>query len=206
MRIIVFVLCVLIPTPCFGVVLFSDDFDDSDDWTVTQPSGSAANCTSSCGVPGGWDMYRNGVCLCGAEISGEPGNNLFYIDQYSGYPNETNACRGSTGKCLSMWSESCSDVYDQSDGILSVDLGDEYSDIYVRFYIKFKPNWELRGLIGDDGPIQKFLHIQHYDPVESANPYIYHDASDPNEPVGVLQTGQYTTTIKMNGVARCNPD
>src|SRR5574343_135547 len=108
-RLILFVLvAILIPCTVYASVLFQDSFDSSSDWTVTQPTGSDSHCypSTSCGVPGGWTGYVNGACLCDG-ISGEPGNNNFYINQYAGYPLETNACRGGSGKCVTFWEESC---------------------------------------------------------------------------------------------------
>ena len=160
-RLIILTILLLLAAPCYGTVLFEDSFDASDDWTITQSSDSSSNCISTCGIGGGWDFYRNGYCMCDNGLSGEPGNNDMYIDQYAGYPDETNTCRGDAGKCLTHWAESCSAVFDNSDGMIGVDLGEEYSDIYVRFYFRSKDGWEFA-----DNKQEKMYHMQHYDPAE----------------------------------------
>ena len=155
-----------------GEVLFQDNFDSQANWTVLQPTGSTnfcypGNCTPG-NPPNNWSGYYNGACLCDG-ISGEPGNNLLYINQYAGYPNETNTCRGGSGKCWTYWQESCVNYFDNSDGMLFKDLGQEYQEVYIRIYMKFKSGWERKV----DHSSFKLFHVQHIIP--GTNPYIYHD-------------------------------
>lgn len=180
-------------------VIFQDNFDSSSNWTVTQPTGSTTSCSTSCGVPGGWTGYYNGACLCDG-VPGEPGNNLMYINQYAGYPNETNPCRGGSGKCLSIWDESCISGFDNSDAQITLDLGQEYEELYLRFYIRFKSGWELRALIGQDGPGHKLYHIQHY---SDGSPHAYFGANPGNQPVSSGGVTQYGNTIEFYAENRC---
>ena len=181
-------------------VIFQDNFDSSANWTVTQPTGSSVSCSnSSCGVPGGWTGYYNGACLCDG-VSGEPGNNLLYINQYAGYPNETNACRGGSGKCLNIWQESCISGFDNSDAQMTFDSGTEYEELYLRFYIRFKSGWELKPLVGEDGFAMKLYHIQHY---SSGSPHAYFGANPGNQPVSSGGLNQYSTSIQFYSENRC---
>ncbi len=181
-------------------VLFYDDFDAWADWTVTQPSSTAANCLSSCSLGDEWDMYRNGFCICANELEDEPGNNNFYVDQYAGYPDETNTCHGGSGKCAIHWAESCSDLFDQSDWNLGVDLGQEYEEIYLRWYIRFKSSWETGA---DEESGMKLYHIQHYDPAASETPWVYFGTAPSNTPTSSGGLNKYSNTIQFYSENRC---
>lgn len=189
----IFVLCLLFSLfLCINVqaqIIFQDNFNSSPDWTVAQPVGSTVHCANnSCGVPGGWTGYYNGVCKCWG-VSGAPGNNLLYINQYAGYPNETNTCRGGSGKCLTVWMESCTGA-DDADGQITKLLDQEYEEIYIRFYIKFKPGYELRTYDPSGaGSITKLYHIQHY---VDGSPHAYFGTNLGNQPVssgGITEYG-----------------
>ncbi len=156
MRLITILFILIFASPSWGAVIFSDNFDSDADWSTPTYN---QNCSSSCGMPGGWDGYYN-WSLCTSAIPGYPGNKLGYIATGSGYgdyPTETGACHSGT-KCLTHWQESCSAVYDQSNLNLFKDTGTEYNDVYLGFWIKFKPNFEFM-----DGALFKVFHIQHFD-------------------------------------------
>jgi hypothetical protein len=167
MKIIITILClILFSTSCGAAVIFEDNFDSDADWTVQQPTDAGNNCSSNCGLPGGWTAYYNGYSFC-AGVTGVPGNNSMYIDTYAGYPDETNACF-SGAKCVTHWQESCTDQFEDSDGNIGVDLGQEYADIYLRYKIRFKTNFE----IWNTNAMQfKLYHVQHM--VTGENPFVY---------------------------------
>jgi hypothetical protein len=177
-------------------VIFQDSFDSSANWTVTQPTGSSQSCYSgSCGVPGGWTGYYNGANLC-TGVSGAPGNNLLYINQYAGYPSETNTCR--SGKCLTIGQESCVSYYDNSDGMLMKDLGQEYEDLYIRIYIRFKSGWQRTA----DNMMFKLFHVYHWIP--GTSPYQYHGGTGTgNQPLAAGGIAQYGTQLFLYGDGIC---
>lgn len=185
-----------------SAVLVEDSFESDADWTVTQPSGATTSCYSSCGMPNFWDAYYNGFCRCSDSLSGEPGNNNWYINTGAGYPSESNACYSGT-KCGTHWQESCDSEMENSDGMLAVDLGAEYEEIYVRLFIRFKSGWEMRALSGEDGGAFKLYHIQHSVPGTSPFVYLGNPGSDNNEPVGSGGINQWSNYIQFYAENRC---
>lgn len=180
-----------------ATILFEDNFDSDDDWTVTQPSSQDAYCLSSCNIgDGDWDHYLNGYCWADNELSGEPGNNLLYIDQYAGYPDETNTCHGGSGKCLTYWQESFASWNNwESDGDLGIDLGEEKADIYMRWFVRFKNGFEL----GAEYSQFKMWHVQHYDPTSYELQFVSGSGSAPT--YGVTINGATSgATGEVNGL------
>jgi hypothetical protein len=184
-------------------ILFEDNFDSHEDWTVAQPSVSSVNCVfGDCGISGDWDHYRNGMCQCDDSLSGEPGNNLMYIDSGAGYPNENHACY-SGEKCFTFWQESCISHFDDSDGNLGVDLEGEYEDVYLKFHVRFKDGFERKALVDESGFMMKMFHIQHYNPLASVNPWSYHEREESNQPVTAGGLYQYSDLIHFYATVRC---
>lgn len=177
------VLLVLLATWAQAAVVLEENFDAQDDWTVTQAlNDTNAVCYSgSCpwggaDPPAPWDGGRNGMSYCD-----NVGSNNLYIDAIPGYPVEgTGTCRGGSGKCLTLFAESCTSDFVNSDGMLFVDLGQEYADLYLRFYIKYQAGtqWDQAG----SSASQKLWHVQHYDPA-TPNPFQYFGANEGNQPV-----------------------
>lgn len=177
-------LIMLLASPAYAAVLMETNFDSDADFTVTQPTSGATICTSGCGMPSPWNAYRSGMSYC----TGGPGNNNFYIKTGAGATTASNgayAC-ASGSKCLTFWDESCTNDFEDSDGMLSYDLGAEYSDVYVRFKIKFGyktsgARYEFR----TTEPAQhKFTHVQHY-VGGSLYEYLSNDTDGSNSPVVV---------------------
>jgi len=162
------VICLFIfATYANATVLFEDNFDSQDDWTETQSLSSSSSCYSACGAPVGWLAYYNGYNHCNAGITNRPGNNNIYLDTYAGYPLETNPAYSGV-KCLTYWPESCTDQFEDGDGNIGVDLGQEYADVYLRFKIRFKDNFEFQTASGMQF---KLYHAQHY--VTGTEPFAY---------------------------------
>lgn len=205
-RLICLLIAFMLPCVATAAIIDSDNFDSDADWTVTQPTGADQRCYSSCGMPGGWTGYTNGMSYC-TTTSDKPGNNNLYIHQYAGYPLETNVCRGGSGKCVTQWSESCTNLFENSDGMLgrtltnAPDLG--YEEIYVRFYIRFKANFEMRALSGEDGGSFKLWHIQHQKP--GHDPFIYLGTSgyENNVPLSSGGINQWSNYIQLYAENRC---
>ncbi|MEK7634838.1 MAG: hypothetical protein AAB446_00155 [Patescibacteria group bacterium] len=197
--IIIFALFVSIPE-AKAVVVFEDSFDEHNDWEMdtqlTYPNAVncfLGNCPWTNQPPSGWTVGRIGGYMTDGGCS-NPGNKLMYIDQYAGYPTETNSCNGSSGKCLTFWAESCgSSAFDNSDGDMGFDLGSPYQELYVRFYMKFKNGWlwGQGGQGGGDYPQMKLGHYQYWDGV--SNPWVYFNG-DINWPATVPGLQGYDPT------------
>ena len=153
-------------SPDFGhtEILFEDNFDNHPDWTVTQqlyPNRISCTSTETCSTP-------PPTGYAGYTVQGSPytpvGHNTINI-------NSDNH-RGTTGKGLTMWNESGATTYWWSDGLLVVTLPQEYSELYVQFYVKFQSNWEW----ADNGKslFQKMFRIAHcsnYNEMFNMQPY-----------------------------------
>ena len=180
---IVALFLVIVGSPAHAEVLFEDNFDAQDDWTTTVPAdGGCFTPEAVCDnpPPTNWSGYYNGL----QRVSG--GNNNLYIDAIAGYPYESAAstCRGGGGKCITYWDEAEDNVgFNQSDGQLIVELGDEYPEVYLRFYIKFgrKSDGSDYSILHSDSETSahKLMHLQHY---VSGAPWQYFTANQGNCP------------------------
>ena len=134
-------------------VIFEDDFDSHPDWSPTQgviPQSGDVNCPAPCSsAPNGYNGYR-----IAASRYSDAGHNTLNIDS-------TND-RFDNGKAFTYWSEVCDSCGWASDGLIDVKLDAAgYKDLYVRYYIKFDPNWQWKQ--GAPSPQQKLIHISNYD-------------------------------------------
>ena len=195
---IILFVCFVAVWPVNAAVIFETNFDSGDDWTVTQPTSQTNSChpSESCGMPNGFTSYENGRSFCSG--IDEPGRNTMYFDTYAGYPSETNACY-SGAKCFTFWDESCTEQMENSDGQIGVHLGQEYEDIYVRFKIRFKTDFELASNF-----LHKFYHIQHS--VTNTDPFAYlnnegHENNQPLSSGGLSSYADGTLYFYVN--ARC---
>lgn len=211
-------LLLILPTAS-AQVLFEDDFDSHPDWTRLQPTSQAENCypgidCTGWNLPDGWDGLRNGFSMCQYNA---PGYNNLYLDEIPGYPRETSgSCYGGGGKCITFWEEACQlsqGAYDDSDKDFSVDLGSDYHELYIRYRMKYSPEWQW-GTNGINGgsPMWKLAHIQHHE--FGSNPYSYFtNYNCRNSPVSVPGIGAYlgeapasvddSDLVYLNYAARC---
>jgi chitinase len=200
MKIKFFVLCLLcslfLCINAQAAVIFQDNFDSSANWTVTQPIAGGNQCWSDCNIPGSWTGYYNSGSKC-IGASGVPGNNNLYIN-VAGYPTESTTCRGGSGKCFTHWMESCLQPpqFDDADGMLGIDLGAEYEDVYVRIYIRFDSAFEL-----DPAGMFKLFHAQHW--AGSATPWNYFERDTNNQPVAAGGIANYGGILFLYSSARC---
>jgi hypothetical protein len=186
------ILILFISSPSWGAVIFSDNFDSQADWTMTQSASTDIGCftpNSACGTspPTNWHGYYNGMSYLGnAQPGYGVGYNNIYIDAIAGYPYETSStCRGGSGKCLTFWDEAVSQNFVNSDGQLILQMDQEYSEIYIRFYIKFGSKSDGNdysvahtGVEGGSGG-HKLNHATHY---LSGVPWQYFTANEGNQP------------------------
>jgi len=141
----------IIPGYSYSEILFEDNFDNQPDWSPAQPTASFECDSDSCTTaPIGWSAYRIG----GLGTCSEAGKNTLNINGL--HP------RGGSGKSFLFWNEPCASPSGGwgSDGILVKVLPHGYSELYLRFYIKFQPGWKwMTG--GSGSPQQKFARIMH---------------------------------------------
>jgi len=159
-------LFLIIIHPVFGEILFEDNFDSHPDWTLPQENlggGTGASCESNCDVPSGWDAYYNGDSWC----TGGPGHNNMYLDDINP--------RGGLGKSLTFWDEACTAQFEDSDGNLAKNLGGHYTDLFLRYFIKYSPTYKWDS--GTENPVNtgyvpqhKLIHIWNYDDDGVGNP------------------------------------
>ncbi len=153
-----------------AAILFSEGFDNLANWSPPQgASGESCVrgeiCTTP--IPNGFYDYRVAGTEACSNLDGN--HNTLNI-------NALNA-RGGSGKAVTVWNEPC---YSRSgswgsDGLLGVDFAPQ-DEVYVRYWIKFQPDWRWDGdgsaggrALGAAGtsPMQKFMHLSHMNPTIS---------------------------------------
>ena len=162
---------------CFAEVIFHDNFDTHPDWELQQPLGGtnalqAYNGEAS--IPTGYHSYR----ISGSYFS-DPGNNSIII-------NSVNARNGS-GKSITFWNES-NDRGDgwASDNQLGIYFPKGYSEVYVRFYIRFQEGWQWNSTQA----YEKIFRMTHY---HGGSPYVFF--SDGNQhPIAGAHIARYTSS------------
>lgn len=203
-KLILFYMMFFIYSDSLATVRYSENFNALPDWTIAQPTGSDESCYDfygvDCGlIPGTFNGFYNGASFLNG-ITGFPGNNNLYINTSPGYPTETgNTSYGGSGKSLTHWQESQTE-FRNDDGQLAVLLGAEYTELNVRFYIRFKPGFELKDPAGGQGFIMKLFHIQHY---EDGSPHAYFGTNTGNQPVVSGGLDQYSSNISVVMETRC---
>lgn len=160
---------------CTATVLFEDDFDSHPDWSPPQRRGVSTSDKSHpvYGNPRGYSDWRVG----GSENEEGVGHNTLNIDGTHH--------RGGEGKAFVFWTEMSQNW--GADGLLGVDLEGGYPEIYIRFYIKFQKDWRWCTNLS---PMQKFLHVSHYDPEDADSLYDYFSPTQ-NKPRYVMQAAKW---------------
>lgn len=145
-----------------GAVVFQDNFDTQADWFPPQPavtceclSGACPSIACPTPLPTGYVAYR----IAEPVSCSVAGKNTLNIDA----THHT----GPAGKGFTYWNEPCQSQSGSwgSDGLLHIKLADPgYTDLYVRFYIKFQPGWQWNANLATDNhnPMQKFFRVSHY--------------------------------------------
>lgn len=155
---LIIVLLIIFINTTFAAVLFEDNFDDHEEWSPPQKTGSESNVTSFTNdnypIPEGY----NGYTLDGSRYS-DAGNNTLNITGL-----DPDKCYNRKGKAFVFWAEvntSCGAWC--GDGLLDIQLpGGEtgYDEIYIRFDIKFDTNWQWATYGGSIS--EKMLHVAHH--------------------------------------------
>ena len=127
--------------PCYGGVIFEDNFDSKPDWNM---DGSKVECNSgTCsGAPENWSYYRqtNGF----GQITGR----IF---------NQADHTTGS-GKAYVIYSESDPNINWPSESELSKVFSQDYPEIYYRVWMKTQAGWQSA-----TSSQQKVARMAHYD-------------------------------------------
>jgi hypothetical protein len=192
------VLSVFLHLHATAQVLFQNNFDLMPDFTVLQGVNESSRCYTGCSL-GGWTAYNSARTNCGPGITGRPGYNNFYVNGVAGYPVGSEACRGGTGKCWNKWQEACltPPQFDDADANFGVDLGQEYEDLYFRFYIRFPTTFTSPA-----GNMFKLWHVQHYDGGDR-NPWNYFGRDPLNQPVASGGIARYDSALFLYAGLRC---
>lgn len=136
-------------------VIFQDNFDTRPDWEPASPTQCVeGDCSTS--VLQGWTYYRSmGHFNTDSSPSGR--NTINVSNEHF---------RGETGKGFTVWTESYTPW--SADGLLTVDLGQDYDEIFISCWIQMKPGWQWAS--NDDGQVKVF-RAGHYD--RSGNSFSY---------------------------------
>jgi hypothetical protein len=134
-------------------VIFEDDFDSHNDWIS-----SVQECGEDClDAPLNWTFYRSTGSW--EPPIGEPTISI----------NDNNS-RGESGKAFTVWTESRPGQSGWgADGMISVLLPKDYSEIYARVWIRYDSTWQAPSPLGD--MMIKTFRIMHYD--RSGNPFSF---------------------------------
>jgi len=180
----------IFPSYLFSAVIFQDNFDNLDDWQPAHGTKCSYSGTPGCdNVPGNWTYYVND------EMWEEPtyeGTIRINSDNY----------RGGSGKGYTQWNESNNGNSGDgwgADGILAKNLGADYNEIYVRFYIKFQSDFSWG--TADENKI-KIFRAYHYD--GSGNVFAYFSGGN-SAPIFIFDIQTGTWGYRHISAFRCDP-
>ena len=161
---VVMICLAILALPCYGAVIFEENFDTSPNWNM---DGTKGECTSgNCsGAPAHWNYYRqvNGFGQITARIFNQ-------ADHTTG-----------TGKAYVIYSESDPNVNWPSESELSKVFPQDYQELYYRVWMKTQAGWQSAA-----SSQFKMLRIAHYD--RTGN--VYENFSAGNmAPIFFLQLG-----------------
>ncbi len=131
----------------FAGVIFEENFDSLENWEpVSSSECTEGDCSKQ--VPVNWRYYRSmGRFNPNTTPSGH--NTINISNEHF---------RGAGGKAFTVWTESAPEW--SADGLLMADLGGEFEELYISFYIQFSPDW--RWTDQSDG-LLKIFRVLHYD-------------------------------------------
>lgn len=149
-------------------VLFYENFNSKADWSPPQPAANGLTCVTgqNCAVPPPAGFYDYRIAALESCSNRDGSHNTLNING--------NNPRGESGKSFQYWSEPCFSSSGSwgSDGLLGVAFAPQ-KEIYVRYWMRFQPDWIW--LVGGESPMQKFLHLSHYESKNGAELWNYHD-------------------------------
>lgn len=156
---------VVFPGMVLSGVIFSDNFDSSPDWQSNQTVNKSAggNDISVIGsegnVPKGWHGYR----AASSVFTNNRGHDTFVLDSSGAMGDGKGITYAieSSGPDLGRWAGGSLDLWLGKDG---------YNEIYIRFYLKYHPDWDWGGPTNTNKhAYQKLLRISSYPDIEDYN-------------------------------------
>ena len=150
-------------------ILFEDSFDSHPDWTTSQPvypsnvgnalcDGAVDGSTACSDCPQGDAKYW-GRYIGTSAWSGYKGEETVQIDSAN--------ARGGSGKAATFWMEPIDTTRCDggsmwcSDAQMAVRLPEAQDTIFIRYYIKFQPDWVWDTTSGHSAPSGKIVHAAH---------------------------------------------
>ena len=144
-----------------GGMIFEDDFDGHENWSV--PQGTSANAKTCSDAPTTFPSIKS--CTPSGPQYLAYFESLTYVqnNQYDSLSISSFNARGGQGKAMTNWNEVplTSSAFEASDGSIYISLTDQPTDhghkeIWISFWRKFDPNYY------DGLDAQKFFHVSHY--------------------------------------------
>lgn len=132
----------------YSEVIFEDDFNNQPDWQIQQRKAPLADLAyrGESTIPPKWFFYY----VAGSYFNNSGHNSLIIDDSHY---------RGKVGKGVTFWVEADSrnDGW-ASDSQLGVNFTGQ-NDVYIRFYIKYDPNWQWAS---GKQSLEKVVRFTHY--------------------------------------------
>ena len=154
LRLQILTICTLFALLCsvqgaYSGTIFQENFDSHSDWNA-DGSKDGVECTSPCSsAPEGWTNYR--IMPGSGSWSNPPGS----IQRLPGnLPDHTTG----NGKAYIVYNESHPVDNWPGDAIISKTFDQDYSELYVRLWIRTQANWQTVS-----GAQSKFFRVLHYD-------------------------------------------
>ncbi len=131
-------------SPAFAEILFQDNFDNSPDWQSNQTVNKSQSggydisfgqtrfdtCTTNC-PPQGWTSYR----AASSHWTDDRRKDTYVLS--------SEGARGGSGKGITYNVEVSGTYGTWAGGSLDLWLGETgYDELYIRYYLKFDPNWK----------------------------------------------------------------
>ncbi|WP_435103546.1 hypothetical protein [Arhodomonas sp. AD133] len=136
-------------------VLFEEDFDDQPDWTSAMHSTDRVQTTGTHIVPEGWYSIRQDPTWSPSMGHSDRHETIEILARNS------DKTRTGTGKSYVSWRDSIEDPqwYWASESMLSKYFPEGHDELFVRFWIRFDPDWTP---LGDTG-MSKLFRISAWD-------------------------------------------
>lgn len=143
-------------SPVGAEVIFDENFDDQPDWHSAMHSTDRTQFADTHVIPKGWYAIRQDPSW--APSVGHPDRH----ESIEILSSNTDKARGGRGKSYVSWRDSYNPGWNRwnSESIVAKYFPSGYEQIYVRFWIKFAPDWT-------PGGSSKLFRISSWDEVES---------------------------------------
>lgn len=181
---------------CFGEILFQDNFNSyNSNWTVTQPDApTAANAYSgeSSILNKSFNQNKYHSYYIAGSYYVNNGMNSIILNNINN--RAVNSESSINDRALTFWNESDNrgDGW-ASDNQIGISLPQGHDELYVRFYIKFQPNWQWKT---DGESDQKIVRISHY---HGGSPFKYFSGGN-QHPLANINIAKFSSTYNNANV------